>query len=356
MAQQLHGGDDPQAVLPLNARLFVGMGPDGEIEAVVLLLQFVKGNIGAHVHPGMYLNAQGQDGGNLPVQLLPGEAVAGDAVAHHAAQGLLLLIDRNLVAHEGQIVGRRQSAGAAADNRHGFPGGLGGLGLGHVPGLVHGVALQPPDVQRVVHHVPPAAGLAGVLADIGAGRGEGIVLADEAHRVLAAALADEGDVARDIHPGGAQRHAGHGVLKAPQAAVVEDMLLVIVPEALEAHEDQAGGVGADGAVRRVHNDLGGFLNPPEDAQIRLPVQHLPDHVGQLGQSDAAGHALAAGLGPAEVQEIQGHVHGAEARRAGRDAPLHVPVELLHHRLGLAGGLHFQSAHDFTSLLKVFLVS
>ena len=134
------------------------------------------------------------------------------------------------------------------------------------------------------------------------------------------------------------------------------MLLVVVPEALQTHEHQLGRVNTDGAVRRVHDDLGGFLNPPEDAQIGLPVQHLPDHVGELGQPDAAGHAFAAGLGPAEVQEIQGHVHRAQPRRAGRDAPLHIPIELFHHRLGLAGGLYFQSAHAVTSFLKIFLVS
>ena len=203
MAQQLHGGDDPQAILSGNARLLVRVGPDGEIEAVVLLLQFVEGNIGAHVDPGMYLNAQGQDGGDFRVQLLPGEAVAGNAVAHHAAQLLLLFVNRDLVPHEGQVVGRRQSAGAAAHDGDGFPRGFGGLGLRHVSGVVHGVALEPPDIQGVVHHVPPAAGLAGVLADVGAGRGEGIVLADEADGIAAASLADEGDIARDVHPGGA---------------------------------------------------------------------------------------------------------------------------------------------------------
>ena len=44
---------------------------------------------------------------DLGVQLLPGEAVAGDAVAQHAAQLLPLLVDRDLVPHEGQVVGAR---------------------------------------------------------------------------------------------------------------------------------------------------------------------------------------------------------------------------------------------------------
>ena len=183
-----------------------------------------------------------------------------------------------------------------------------------------------------------------MLADVGAGGGEGIVLPDEPHGIGTAALVHQGDIPGDIHAGGAQGHAGHGVLQAAQAAVMEDVLLIVIPEALQAHENQVGGVNADGAVRRVHDDLGSGLDPVQDLQLGLALQHLPDHVGKLGQADAAGHALAAGLGLAQVQEIQRHVHRAQARRAGGDPPLHVPVQLLHHGLCLAGHLHFQSAH------------
>ena len=356
VAQQLHGGDDAQAVLPLNAGLLVRVGADGEIQAVVLLLQLVKGHVHTHIHAGMYLDTQREDGGDLRVQLLPGQTVAGDAVAHHAPQLALLFVHGDPVAHKGQVVCGGETAGAAAHNGHGLAGGGGGLRLGHIPGVVHGVTLEPPDIQSVVHHVPAAAGLAGVLADVGAGGGEGIVLADQAHRVAAAALADEGDVAGNIHPGGAQRHAGHGVFEAPQAPVVEDVLLVVVPEAPQAHENQIGRVDADGAVRGVHNHLGGALNAVENLHAGLAVQHLADHVGQLGQPHPARHALAAGLGTAEVQKIQRHVHRAQTRGAGGDPPLHVPVQLLHHGLGLAGGLDFQSAHTVTSFRKVCLVS
>ena len=179
-----------------------------------------------------------------------------------------------------------------------------------------------------------------MLADVGAGSGEGIVLPDEPHGVSAAARIHQGDVAGDIHTGGTQGHAGHGILQAAQAAVMEDVLLIVIPEAPQAHQHQVGGVDADGAVRRVHDDLGGGRDPVQDLQLRLTLQYLPDHVGKLGQSDAAGHALAAGLGLAQVQEIQRHIHRAQARRAGGDPPLHVPVQLFHHGLCLAGHLDF----------------
>src|SRR5699024_6481963 len=114
-------------------------------------------------------------------------------------------------------------------------------------GGVHGVALEAPDVHGVVDHVPAAAGLAGMLADVGAGHREGVVLADEPHRVVAAAGVDEGDVAGDVHPGGAQGHTGHRVFEAAQAAVVVDVFPVVVGKAVDAVEHQTGGVLADGA-------------------------------------------------------------------------------------------------------------
>ena len=339
-AQQLHGGHDARTVLTLDAGLLVGVGADGDIYAVVFLLELVEGDILAHLDPGMYLDAQGQDGVDLGVQLLPGETVAGDAVAHHATQLALLLVDGDLVAHVGQVVGGGEATGAAAHDGDGLAGGRRLFGLGHVPGVVHGVALESADVQSVVHHVPAAAGLAGMLADVGAGNGEGVVLADEPHSVGAAAFAHQGNVAGNVHASGTQGHTGHRVFQSPQAAVVENVLLIVVPEALQAHQHQIGGIDADGAVRRVHDDLGGVFDAAENADLRLTFQYFTNHVGKLGEADAAGYTLAAGLGLAQIQEVQGHVHRAQPRRAGSDPPLHIAVQLLHHGLCLIGHFDF----------------
>ena len=96
------------------------------------------------------------------------------------------------MAHEGQVVGSGETAGAAADHRHPLTGGSGAQGLGHISGGVHSVTLEAADIHGVVDHIPAAAGLTGVLADVGAGHREGIVLTDEPHRVGAAARADQG--------------------------------------------------------------------------------------------------------------------------------------------------------------------
>ena len=248
------------------------------------------------------------------------------------------------MSHQRQVIGGGEAAGAAAHHRHPLAGGGGAGRLGHLPRLVHGIALQRPDIHRVIHHPAAAAGLAGVFTDVGAGHREGVVLADQAHRIGVPAGVDQGDIAGDVHSGGAQGHAGHGVFQAAQAPVAEDMLLIVVPEGLKAHQHQLGGVDADGAVGGVHDGLGRLLDPAEDADVRLAVQHLLQHPGELPQADPAGDALSAGLGMAEIQEVQCHVDGAQTRRTGSDPALHIPVELVHYRLGLAGSFDVQSAH------------
>ena len=274
VAQHIHGGHDAHGVLAFDAHLLIRVGADAEVQSVILVAQVLQGDVGAHVHLRVDLNAQGEDGRDLAVQLFPGEAVIGDAVAHHAAQALPLFINGGLVAHEGQVVGCRQAAGAAAHDGHPLAGGLCGGGLGHFSGPVHGSPFQTPDVDTVVHHVPAAAGLAGMLADVGAGGGKGVVLPHQAHGVVIAAGVHQGDVAGDIHTGGAHSHAGNGVVEGAEAAVVQDVLLKVLPEAPDAGEDQVGGVDADGAVRRVHDDLGGLLQVPQHPHIRLAVQNF----------------------------------------------------------------------------------
>ena len=229
------------------------------------------------------------------------------------------------MSHEGQIVGRRQAAGTAADDCHRLAGrfrprrGLHGLGV------VHRITLQTADVHRVVHHPPAALTFAGVLTDVGAGRDEGVVLADQAHRVLIPALVDQGHIAGDVHMGGAGGHAGHRVAQAADAPAVEDVLLIVLPEAPDPFEHHVGGLVADGAVSGVGNHLGGVLNEVDVLQGGSAVQHPLDEDGQLVQPHPAGDAFAAGLGVAQPQKVQRHIHWTKPRLAGVDPPLHVPL-------------------------------
>ena len=297
----------------------------------------------------MCLNAQREDGGDLRIQQVPGEAVVGDAVAQHTAQLLPFLEYCHLVTHQGQVIGAAQAAGPAADNGHLLAGGRRAGGLGHVSGSVHSVAFQPADVDGVVDHIPAAPRLAGVLADVSTGHREGIVLTDQPHRIGAASLAYQGHIAGYVHTGGTQGHAGHRQLQARQTAVVQDVFLVVIPEALQPVQHQSGGIAPDGAVGGVHHGPRRFLDNGQGAHVGGAVQHGGDELAQLPQTDTAGHALAAGLGVAQLQKRQGHIHRTEARRTGGDAALHVAVEIVHHGLGAAWVLDVESAqggHSF----------
>ena len=300
----------------------------------------------------MYLDTHGEDVSDLFVDFLTGETVSGDAVAEHAAQLLVTLVNSDLVAHEGQIVSSGQTAGATADDRHLLAGGFSAGRIGHVAGVVDGVLLQAADVHGIIHHGAAAAGLTGMLADVGTGDGPGIVLADQLDSILDTACGDEGDVAGNIHAGGTQRHTGNGVLERTQAMLVLNMGDVIILEAFQTVQHQTGGIGADGAVGGIHDGFGSVADDIQGIHGGLAVQHLTHQGGKLTQTDAAGGALTAGLGMAQVQEIQGHVHGAQARGAGSDPAFHVAVQIIHHRLSLAGGANQQSAHNSVNSIHI----
>ena len=115
--------------------------------------------------------------------------------------------------------------------------------------------------------------------------------------------------------------------------------LVILAEAPHALQHHGGCLIADGAVGRVHDGRGGLLDQVNGALVGGLVQHVLDQRLQLGKPDAAGHALAAGLGMAQPQKVQRHVHRAQPGLAGADAPAHIQVQAAQYGLGLAGGLN-----------------
>ena len=70
-----------------------------------------------------------------------------------------------------------------------------------------------------------------------------------------------------------------------------------------------GGLVADGTVGGVGNNLGGVLDEVDVRHRGGTVQYPLDEDRQLAQPHPAGHALAAGLGVAQPQEVQGHIPG-----------------------------------------------
>ena len=297
-----------------NACTLALMGADRNVQAVILLLQLLKGDFLTYRHVGMGLNAQRQNGVDLRIQLFPGETVAGNAVTQHTAQLSAFFEDGDLVAHQRQIVGTAQAAGTAANDGHALSCGRCAFRLRHIAGMIHRIALQPTNIQRRIDHISAAACLAGVLADIGAGSGHGIILADQAHGVGAAALAYQCHIAGYIHTCRTHGHAGHRQRQAGETAMMLNMFDVILAEALQSVHYQSGSVTADGTVGRIDNAAGCLFNNVQRAHVGLAVQHLSDQFGQLAQTNTAGHAFTAGLRMAQLQKGQRHIHRTQTGR------------------------------------------
>ena len=213
-------------------------------------MELLEGNVLSDCHAGMHLDAGGQNGGNLYVQLFPWEAVGGDAIAEHAAKLLFFFKNRYAVAHQAQIICAGKTARAAADDRHTLAGRCLAGRIRNVSRVVDRVALEAPDIDGRIYHIAAAARLARMLADIRAGCRHGVILSDQSHRVCVLPLAHQRNIARHIHTRGTQRHARHRILQRCKASVMLHMVHIVVPEAFEAAQNELRRVPADGAVGR----------------------------------------------------------------------------------------------------------
>ena len=255
-AQHLDCGDDVVAVFAFDADLLIDVGADSDVDRVVLLLDLGDRKILADADIRFDFDAGRQDVLDLIIQSLSGQTVAGDAVAKHAAQLISLLEDGHLVTHDRQIVGCRQAAGAAADDGDFLAGGFCQRRYVIVGDMIRREAFNAADVDGVVQHVAAAAVFAGVFADESTGRNEGVVLADEPHSVVVAAFVDQCDVSRNVHVGRALGYAGHGLIEGGGAAVVLDVLDIVVAESVDALQHHVCRLVADGAVCRIVDGLG----------------------------------------------------------------------------------------------------
>ena len=260
------------------------------------------------------------------------------------------------MSHQLEIERRGQAARSAADDGDALAGGRIRLDGRHVQGIVDREVLESADVDRVVDHISAAARLTRMLADIGTGGRERIVLADELDRVGIPSGADEGDVARDVDMSRTQGDTRHRLGQSARTAVVLDMFDVIVAEALDAAQNHGGGLIADGTVGGIRNGARGLFDPRNGVQRRAFAEDVVHQVGELAESDAAGHTLAAGLGMAELEEAKRDINRAESRRAGGNTPFEVLIQTLDDLLRLIRGFQTESAqiHSLLVSLSQFL--
>ena len=318
-----------------NADLLVVMCADGDVNRVILVFDLGELNITADRGISMYLDAGREDKLDVAIQLFLRQTVVRNAVSKHAAELRTLVVYNNPVSHQRQKISRRQAARTAADNGNALSGGR-RTGRGrHIGRVIARKALDAADVHRVVHHAAAAVCLARVLADIAAYRGEGVFLSDQTNRIIITSRTHERDITRNIDAGRTERHAGHRMVPAEQAAAVLNMRHIVVAEALHALEHHARRLVADSAVRRVLNNARGLFNKVNRLRRRSRVQHAFQQLGQLTQTNAARNTFAAGLCMAQTQERQRHIHRTQTRRTGADAPLDIAVQAGNDGLSLA---------------------
>ena len=268
------------------------VGADGHEHRVVLLEQLHR-----VLHPavGLHHHALVLDDLGLFRHNVPGQAVAGDAVGHHAAHGGQGLLQEYGVALLAQVVGRGEAGGAAAHHAHLLPGvrQLLALALPVLPGVVlRGVPLDVADGHGLIDLAPLALPLAGVGAHIAQGLGEGDGLPDHGGSRVVIALFHKADVPGNVGVGGAGGPAGDdGVL--PLHA---DHLLLVPDGAGGAH---LGTGGAEPAVRVGQQFV--VQGSHVGLQILLPVVQNP-HAPQV---PAGPHAAAAQDAAVHVVDEQG---------------------------------------------------
>lgn len=246
-AQHRDGGHDARGVFAVDAELLVGVGADADVDGVVVALEVLDRDVGADGDAELDVDAERGDERDLGVEQILGQAVVRDAVAEHAAELGALLVDGDRMSHARQEVGCGKAAGATADDGHALAGGLvdraGALRLL----MVARVALEAADVDSGVDEAATAGVLARMLAHVGAGRRERVVLADQVDGVVIATGLHERDVTGDVDVCGAALDAGHGVLGGHQAAAFLVQLVILV-EGAHAGERHFCGLRADGAV------------------------------------------------------------------------------------------------------------
>ena len=324
------------------------MGANGQVDRIELIAQAgklltVDGVVELHVDTGA------QDPVDLGLQSLARQAVAGNAVAQHAAQVVALLKDGHLVTHHGQVVGAGKASRAAADHGDALAGAVGHGGLVVVEvAMLNGKTLEGKDVHGVVDHAAAAVHLAGMLAHQAADERQRVVLADDLDGVGIAASLDQRDIAGNVDVRRATRDARDASLAVKAAGVLADVMLKIVAEATDSRECHGASFVADGAVTRKIDGASRALDQIERGLVGAALEHIGEQVAQRAQAHAAGRTLAAALRRAQVDERRRKLNGARGERTHRQTTSERIVQVVHDGLSVAAFHYMQSSHKIPS--------
>ena len=318
--QQIHCRDDAFGIHAVDAQRLARLRADGNVHRMVRV-----GDLG-HFMRAHRFAAAGRDGAGVQnaadvlVQALARKAIRGDAVAQHAAQLGAFLEHRHAMPHKGEEVRAGEPAGPAADDGDGARGVHAARRGRHLVGwhLVDRELLDPADVDGRIDERAAAPRLARMLAHERASRGKRVILAHHVDGTGVVARRRERDVGGHVHVRGTQRLAGNRLADALLARTVAQMARILVGERIETLQHAAGGLVADGAIRRVADHLGQRAQALQYALVGVAVHHAFEHRRQLRDAVATRNALSAGLRAACLQHGQLHGQRAHARRRRLD--------------------------------------
>ena len=302
-AEQLDSGNYAAGIVTGNAKFLVSLCADGDINGIIVIMNLFQGNVFSDTDVCLNLDtAGGKDRINILIQHMTRKTIARDTIAEHTAKALSLFEDGYIVTHQGQVVGCGKACRTAADNSDFLAGAFASCRNGNVAGCLAGIALEAADIDRVINHIAAAACLAGMLANQAAGYRERIVLADQANCICAASGMNQRNVSRNINACRAESHAGNGLVQAAEAAVVANMLQIVITETDYAAQNHVGGLKADCAVSGILDDSCSFLNEFYGVFRCSAIHNLLKKCGKLCETYTARYTFAAGLCVAQFQK------------------------------------------------------
>ncbi len=187
-AQETERVEDPAGVARRDVGALGQLGTDAEEDRVEAALAPLLVEIADRVSE-LQLDPDAHDPADLGVEDVAGQAVGGDAVAHHAPRLLVGVGHDDVVAESGELVGAGEAGGAGADDEHATSrrDGRGGELPAPLQRNVAEEALDGVDPDRLVELAAVAGRLARVVADPPHGRRERVVLDEAAPRPLVVA-------------------------------------------------------------------------------------------------------------------------------------------------------------------------
>ena len=246
--QEVQAVVNPFQVFPRDPQVERLLGTDGDKDGVVVLLQGAEGHVHTDLGVENDVDPSPLNVADLPLDDIARQTIVGNAIAHDAAGTVLRLVNIDMVAQPGQVVGTGQTGGASADDGdlliH-LCNGLEVLVRGEALGIgpVGSETLQFADVHGLVHGTAAAAALTGMGTDTAADAGEGIVAEHHPGGAHVIASGDEAHVAGDVDASGAGVLAGAGNQLAANTSgtsLLHDVLLILRAEVLDGRQNRVG--------------------------------------------------------------------------------------------------------------------